>query len=67
MERSRLDMRPYLMHQGRIGRRPDRPLTQLAMEGSHHFGLPMCSTSDMVRSRQGANSIRAGFLIIEAD
>jgi hypothetical protein len=36
------------------------------MEGSHHFGLPMCSTRDMVRSRQVANSIRAGFLIIEA-
>jgi hypothetical protein len=67
MERSRLDMGPYLVHQGRIRRGPDRPLTQLAMEGRHHFGLPMCRTCDVVRSRQGANPIRTGFLIIEAD
>src|SRR5215468_5291027 len=67
MERSRLHMRPYLVHQGRIGHRPDRPLTQLAMEGRHHFDLPMCRTCNVVCSRQGANLIRAGFLIIEAD
>ena len=67
MKRSRLDMRPYLVHQGRISRRPDRPLTELAMEGRHHFSLPMGRTCDVVRSRQGANPIRTSFLIIEAD
>src|SRR5262249_27642486 len=67
MKRSRLDMRAYLMHQGCISHRPDRPVTQLAMEVRHHFGLPMCRTCDVVGSRQVANLICTGFLIIEAD
>ena len=64
-ESASLNVRLHLANQSGIGRSPDGPFAQLAMERGDHFGLPMRCAGQVVGAGERAHRLGARILVIE--